>query len=203
LCSTSGQIEQNSVIVPLAKIDARQILSQIDFSPRCRQIADYWLSIWDGDLLPGRSCINPASIKPLLPGVIIFEVVPGMSVTVGLSGTDFQSALKCELTAADWLNRTPLKGRAKRLRIFSQIARGAIGFNRWCFTHDVQGVGVAICEKLLLPLRPDGDDAAICVLGFVDWSDARQKFGCRINLEYIAPPELIGREFLTDGGLMC
>src|SRR5579864_936792 len=203
MCSTSGQIEQNSVIVPLEKIDARQVLSQIDFSPRCRQIADYWLSIWDGDLLPRRGCINPASIKSLLPGVIIFEVVPGASVTVGLSGTDFQSALKCELTAADWLNRTPLKDRTQRLRIFSQVAQGAIGFNRWCFTHALQGVGVAICEKLLLPLRPDRNDAANFVLGFVDWSDTRQKFGCKIDLEHIAPPELIGRESLTEGGLMC
>lgn len=203
MCSTSGQIEQNSVIVPLEKIDARQILSQIDFSSRCQQIADYWLSIWDGDLLPSRSCINPAMIKALLPGVIIFEVVPDASVAVGLSGTDFQSALKSELTAADWLHRTPLKDRAKRLQIFSQIARGAIGFNRWCFTHAVQGVGVAICEKLLLPLRPDKNEAAICVLGFVDWSDTRRKIGCKINLDHIAPPELIGRESLAEGGLTC
>ncbi|HEY4273862.1 MAG TPA: PAS domain-containing protein [Rhizomicrobium sp.] len=188
-------VAQNSVDVPLEKNDLRRILAQVDFSERCQQLADYWLSLCSDTALPQRDSIDPARIKALLPGIIIFEVVPDVSVRVGLSGMDFRGALKIELSGADWIARTPAKDRAERLKIFSQVARGAIAFNRWCFTHNVPGVGVAMCEKLLLPLRARTGIPAIPVLGFVDWNDTRQKSGCNISLEHIAPPELIGSSF--------
>jgi hypothetical protein len=186
-------VAQNSVHVPLEKNDLRRILAQVDFSERCQQLADYWLSLCRDTALPRRDSIDPARIKPLLPGIIIFEVVPDASVRVGLSGTDFRAALKVELSGADWIARTPPKDRAERLKVFSQVARGAVAFNRWCFTHNIPGVGVAMCEKLLLPLRASKGAAAVPVLGFVDWSDTRAKAGCDISLEHVAPPELICR----------
>jgi hypothetical protein len=186
-------VAQNSVHVPLEKNDLRRILAQVDFSERCQQLADYWLSLCRDNAFPSRDKIDPSRIKPLLPGIIIFEVVPDASVRVGLCGTDFRAALKVELSGADWLARTPAKNRAERLKVFSQVARGAIAFNRWCFTHDIPGVGVAMCEKLLLPLRARKGLPAIPVLGFVDWSDTRTKTGCSIGLDHLAPPELIGR----------
>jgi hypothetical protein len=186
-------VAQNSVHVPLEKHDLRRILAQVDFSERCQHLADYWLSLCRGTALPQRDSIDPARIKPLLPGIIIFEVVPDVSVRVGLSGTDFRAALKVELSGADWIARTPAKDRAERLKVFSEVARGAIAFNRWCFTHDIPGVGVAMCEKLLLPLAARKEAREIPVLGFVDWSDTRTKTGCNIGLNHLAPPELIGR----------
>ena len=186
-------VAQDSVDVPLEKKDLRRILAQVDFSERCQQLADYWLSLCSDTALPQRDSIDPARIKSLLPGIIIFEVVPDSSVRVGLSGMDFRGALKVELSGADWIAKTPAKDRAARLKIFSQVAQGAIAFNRWCFTHNVPGVGVAMCEKLLLPLRGRKGLPAIPVLGFVDWSDTKQKAGCNISLDHVAPPELIGR----------
>jgi hypothetical protein len=186
--------------VPLEKNDLRRILAKVDFSERCQQLADYWLSLWRDNALPARDTIDPARIKGLLPGVIIFEVVPDRSVKIGLAGTDFRTALKVELSGADWLARTPPKDRAERLRVFSAVARGAIAFNRWCFIHNVPGVGVAACEKLLLPLQAGNDKAITPVLGFVDWSDARRKSGCKISLDHVAPPEIVGREYPMESG---
>ena len=49
--------------------------------------ANYWLSLWEGDELPERSKFSPSKIKPLLPFLLVFDVVPDESVTVRLAGT--------------------------------------------------------------------------------------------------------------------
>jgi hypothetical protein len=187
--------------VALVKTDALNLLSQIEFSPRCKQIADYWLSIWDGDLLPQRGRVQPVRIKSLLPGVILFDVVPNKSVKVRLAGTEFWSILKLQLTGGDWLAMTPLRDRAERLRIFSDVARGGIGFNQWGF--EIEQRGMAVGEKLLLPLLGGPGDAAIPVLGFVDWVRAPEYCGGGLSLERIARPALLGPALQMKGGLLC
>jgi hypothetical protein len=187
--------------VALVKSDALHLLSQIEFSPRCKQIAEYWLSIWDGDLLPQRGRVEIARIKSLLPGVILFDVVPNKSVKVRLAGTEFWSILKLQLTGGDWLAMTPLKDRAERLRIFSAVARGAIGFNQWGF--EIEQRGMAVGEKLLLPLRGNAEDTAIPVLGFVDWMRSPEYCGGGLSLERIARPALLGPALQMKGGLLC
>jgi hypothetical protein len=189
------------VIVSLHKTAAKDILSLHPMSPRTQQIADYWLSLWDGDTLPARADIKPIAIKPLLPQVIFFWVTPYQAVRVGLAGTAFQFMFKKEVSGCDWLALTPPEGRAMRLSIFSFVAHGTIGFNMWRFPQ-ITG-RICSCEKLLLPLRAEaGTD--IPVLGFVDWSALRDGYLSSVDLAAIPPPALFdAAPAIQEGGLTC
>jgi hypothetical protein len=189
------------VIVSLHKTAAQNILSLHNLSPRTQQIADYWLSLWDGDTLPARTDINPAAIKALLPQIIFFWVAPHKAVRIGLAGTAFQFMFKKEVSGCDWLALTPPEGIAMRLSIFSLVAHGTIGFNIWRFPQ-ITGK-ICRCEKLLLPLRAEaGTD--IPVLGFVDWSALRGDYVSNVDLAAIPPPALFDASpFIQEGGLTC
>jgi hypothetical protein len=189
------------VIVSLNKTTAQDILSFHTLSPRTQQIADYWLSLWDGDTLPARADIRPAAIKALLPQMIFFWVTPHQAVRVGLAGTAFRFMCKKEISHCDWLALTPQEGRIVRLSIFSLVAHGTIGFNVWRFPQ-ITGKTYN-CEKLLLPLRAEsGTD--IPVLGFVDWSTLREGPWSNVDLAAIPPPALFdAAPAIQEGGLTC
>ena len=131
--------------MPFTHSDAHHILSVHSLSPRSKRIADYWLSIWDGDKCPAREAVAPGPIKDLLPGLIFFQVIPDHLVTVRMAGTDFGHLLKLELTGRDWLAVTPQEDRAERLRIFSAVTQGAIAVTRWTFPHP--WLGETVCEN--------------------------------------------------------
>lgn len=151
-------------------------------------MADYWLSIWDADRYPKRTSIVPSKIKALLPGLIIFSVLPGASVRVRMAGTGFYNLLKQELTGQDWLVRTPAADRDQRLAVFSDVARGAAALGRWTFAdgsiHHIR------CEKLLLPLSPAAGEDEIPALGFIDWTAASGGHGG--DLQSIPLPRILG-----------
>jgi hypothetical protein len=187
--------------VPFIRSDAHHILSDRNLSPRSKRIANYWLSIWDGDNCPAREAVTPAPIKDLLPGLIFFQVIPGRSVTVRMAGTDFLTLLKFELTGSDWLAVTPQQDRAQRLEVFTAVAQGAIGFSRWTFPH--YWLGETSCEKLLLPLSPRPGTEAIPVLGFVDWQAAGMRPDHQADLAAIPLPQILDLAFFKKGGPVC
>lgn len=172
------------------KDDAYRILSNCTLSPRTAQIADYWLSLWDADGPPPRASIAPSQIKPLLPGVMIFRVAPGRSVTVRMAGTNLYALLKFELTGSDWLSTTPCRDRSRRLAVFSDVAQGNVALGRWNFPQRFHRS--VRCEKLLLPLRPIADDDGVAVLGFVDWAPGFAE-DSDVSLKAIPLPEVLAR----------
>ncbi len=134
--------------------------------PDNRVLADHWLSLWTGDALPPRAKLDPRQIKPFLPNLLLFEVVPDKSVVIRLAGTRYRRALNTELTGQDWIALAPEHYRAERLRIISAIARGAIGVGhrRVPLTHGADYV----CEEILLPFAPECGDTHP-VLVHVNW----------------------------------
>ncbi len=180
------------------KTNAQHILSERSLSPRTQRIAEYWLSLWYDDNLPARGAINPSQIKDLLPGVILFQVVPNLAVRVRMAGTDFCTLLRRELTGADWLQATPQADRAIRLDVFSDVARGAVGFSQWRFSRPWHGT--VSCEKLLLPLAPEPGLPGMPILGFVDWTALRQSHDREPDLGVIAPPHILNPVHFTEGG---
>jgi len=178
--------------VNFSKTDACRILSTFDLAPRTAQIAQHWLSLWDGDRCPGRASILPANIKTLLPGLILFRVTPNRSVTVRMAGTSFYPMLQLELTGKDWLAHTPDADRHTRLAVFSDVANGAIAVGRWIFHPGT--LREVRCEKLLLPLSPAPGDDGIPVLGFVDWMGGAGSHD--VDLKQIPLPRILG-EFST------
>ncbi len=179
---------KTSILVSLTQSQAQHVLSRSGLTPRSQQIADYWLSLWTHDAPPARTQVNPAAIKPLLPGIIFFMVIPQQSVHVGMAGTGFHTYLGREITGADWLALTPEDARWLRLSTFSTVAQGAIAINRWRFR--IFENSICSCEKLLLPLKPEQGEA-LPVLGHVDWHDARPYAPEPFKLSDIPPPNLL------------
>lgn len=145
---------------------AQELLAHLDLEAPNRALAEHWLALWDGDALPPRSRLDPRKIKSFLPHIMIFDAVPGRSVTVRLAGTRYSKALGTELTGVDWIAAAPAHYRAERLRIISQIARGAIGVGhrRVAMTDGNDYT----CEEIVLPFaaEPGGTHP---VLVHVDW----------------------------------
>ena len=175
-----------------SKDNASRILSSCTLAPRTALIADYWLSGWDADGYPARASIAPSKIKPLLPGVVLFHVVPGQSVMVRMAGTNLYALLKTELTGKDWLAVTRREHRNARLSAFSAVARGSIALGRWTFPQENRRA--IRCEKLLLPLRPALGADEIPVLGFIDWTPSATE-DPDISLKTVPLPEIVGDPF--------
>lgn len=107
---------------------AETALGMLPLAETNRRLAVYWLSLWEGDALPPRSRFAPAAVPDLLPGIMIQEVKPGLSMTVRLCGTAINQAFGRDLTGCDLIALSPPEARAERLARNSRIAEGAIGF---------------------------------------------------------------------------
>ncbi len=150
---------------------AFKIVSDLELAPANRRLVHHWLSLWHGNVLPGRSAIKPSDLKSLLPNLIMFDVVPGRTVVVRLAGTNYNFVLGMELTGRDWIDLAPVEYRAERLRIFSDIAMGAIG--RGVRSIEMKAGDRRSSEEILLPFRSDADGDAQLVLCHVDWSSGQ------------------------------
>lgn len=132
---------------------AAETIEALALDPSNRAIAGRWLSLWPGDALPPRSAFHPAMLTPYLPNILMFNVVPQVSVTVRLAGTRYNHILGTELTGRDWIAAAPEHHRAVRLGLFSAIARGAVVMDH---RRLAMSVGDAIVvEEILLPFAAE------------------------------------------------
>lgn len=155
---------------PITRFDAqcaRRALADLPLSSANRRLADYWLELWDGDLLPLRARFMPARVRELLPGIMIQEVEPGRRVGIRLCGTAISQAFGRDLTGADLIALSPDATRDDRLAYHSLIAEGAIGFavRRGKTRHGLP----AESEELHLPLRDRTECNGRLVLFHSDW----------------------------------
>ncbi len=146
---------------------AGQILANLPLSPANRRLADYWLELWDGDLLPLRARFSPARVRDLLPGIMIQEIEPGKRVCVRLCGTAITEAFGRDLTGADLIAISPDDTREARLAYHNLIAEGAIGFG---VRRSTTRYGMAAeSQELHLPLRDMMESGGRLVLFHSDW----------------------------------
>jgi hypothetical protein len=164
----------------------RRMLAEVEFAPSNRQLVDYWLSLCFGDKLPERAAIRPADIKPLLAGLIMFDVVPGKSITVRLAGTAFNIAFGMELKGKDWVEIAPESYRPQRLRMFSDIAMGAIG--RGKRRVEMLPTGDYCFEEAFLPCRAEPKSGIYPVVGHIDWSPGREFAKIKSTEQAMGPP---------------
>jgi len=145
---------------------AERALDELGLDKANRAVADYWLSLWQGDALPARSQFSPGRLKALLPHLLMFDVVPDESVTVRLAGTGYRQVLGEDLTGQDWIAKAPAHHRPVRLRNLTSVARGAVmGTHRriaMVVGHD------SVNEEIALPFAPD-DNGVHPIVAHVDW----------------------------------
>jgi hypothetical protein len=150
----------------------RRMIADLEFAPSNRQLVDYWLSLCQDDKLPDRSAFRPADVRPLLANLVIYDVVPGKSVTVRLAGTTFNIALGLELKGRDWVKLAPENHRPQRLRGFTDIAMGAIG--RGLRRVEMLPTGYYTFEGIMLPCHADRNSDVHPVVGHIDWNPGRE-----------------------------
>jgi len=155
-----------TVDIAFNKDAAARTIAELGLEEANRTLAAHWLSLWRGDALPPRAALSPAKIKPFLPNMVMLDVVPEARVTVRLAGTAVTKALGLELTGQDWVALAPKSYRAERLRILSNVARGAIGTGHRRIPMAL--AGDYICEEILLPFAPE-PSGAHPVLVHVNW----------------------------------
>lgn len=148
---------------------AMNAFASLPLSVANAKLAQYWLSLWDGDTLPMRSQLSPARMKALLPGIGIFEVRAGESSRCRLAGTAIQRALGREIAGCDWRAYTPAAQHAERLARNCAIATGAVGIGvRNTTTPD----GPSTTQELQLPFADKTEDGARLILFHLDWRPA-------------------------------
>lgn len=134
---------------------AVETIAALNLEADNRELAEHWLSLWPGDALPPRAAFHPAHMKPYLPNILLFNVVPDASVTVRLAGTRYNHILGTELTGKDWLAAAPEHYRAVRLNLFNAIARGAVAMDHRLLAMSV-GDDIVV-EEILLPFAAEAN----------------------------------------------
>jgi hypothetical protein len=132
-----------------------------------RRIVAYWLSLWEGNLLPLRARFEPVRVRDLLPGVVIMEIKPRERVLIRLSGSAINRAFGRDITGMDILAMTPERYRATRLERNSQVAEGAASL---VHRSGVSRAGEPwASEEVQLPFRDVTADGARLVLLHTTW----------------------------------
>ncbi len=155
-----------------------EMLGALKLEDANRALAEHWLSLWPGDQLPTRRALNPAKLKAFLPNILLFNVVPDVSVQVRLAGTNFNYIFGTELTGADWIALAGPARAAARLAMFSTIARGAMLVDH---RHVAMAAGEpALLEEILLPFAP-GPDGVAMLMVHVNLSPAQYQKIARVR----------------------
>jgi hypothetical protein len=143
-------------------------------TPRLRQAFEYWTAKCGGRPMPARADIDPAEIKPLLPYVILMEVLrdakPGwpLDFRYRLIGTVTDAMMNARYT---WKCMSDLPHQQPDSRIWQNLAR--VTEARKPYISRVPYVGphkdfMSVVD-LVMPLSPDGEtvNMLFCIVDFV------------------------------------
>jgi hypothetical protein len=146
---------------------AREAVNRLDLTPLNREVAAYWLTLWDGSTPPQWRKFQARKLKHRLSAIAVFEVLPGERVTCRIAGSYYKLALGFELTGMDLIALTPEKDRAHRWKNISLIMEGAVS----AASRSIErGLGlVDEAEELILPFADIGDDGCGKYLVHADW----------------------------------
>lgn len=128
-----------------------------------RLLHEYWLSKRMAGRLPARSAIDPASLKPLLPYLIVFAVEAApLRFRYRLVGSEITSWAGRELTGL-WLHEVPGGAGLADFLAPAALERRAV----WRRGRKLLGVGggYGFVETVALPLAADGEtpDQILCL----------------------------------------
>jgi hypothetical protein len=146
---------------------AEQALGALGFNAKNRALAQYWLSLWDGDTPPARGAINPARMKDMLPGIAIFGCRPNEGVHCRLAGSAIVMGLGVDVTGRDLIAMTPPEFQKPRLERASRVALGAVSRRHQRFL--TRTGDAVLVEDIQLPLSGVAEDGSRAILYHADW----------------------------------
>ncbi len=137
---------------------AREMLAGLALGPLNRELADLWLSLWDGDALPARCDINPSRMVRFLPGLAIMDLHVDDSVRFRIAGKSFRPAFGFDPSGRDMLALTPERERALRLARCKSIVSGVVGTG--IRVARMEGLPEMIAQDIVLPLGGVNEDGS-------------------------------------------
>jgi hypothetical protein len=149
---------------------ARRALDGLELGPLNRELADCWLSLWQGSHLPVRGDINPGKLGKFLPGLAIMEIHPDESVRFRIAGRIFRAAFGFDPSRHDMMALTLPEQRAARLARCKTIASGMIGTGLRLATF--AGEPDVVSQDVVLPLGGRSEDGARAWLFHTSWRPA-------------------------------
>ncbi len=104
-----------------------QQLERVEPEDNSRKFAEYWFSLPKTGLIPSRSDFNPAGVAPILPFILIHELVSEAEITVRLAGTAITQAYGEEITGRNYLDFVPTERRCRAARVIQLILAQPVG----------------------------------------------------------------------------
>ena len=150
---------------------ATSALATLELGAVNRELADYWLSLWQGGRLPARGAVDPVRLKKFLPGLSILEIHPDESVRYRIAGQAFRAAYGFDPSGRDVIQMTPPAQRAARLARFKSFVAGHVGAAIRVIPRGEEPD--VISQDLVLPLGGRAADGARTWIFHNSWRPAK------------------------------
>ncbi|HEY4943999.1 MAG TPA: PAS domain-containing protein [Rhizomicrobium sp.] len=183
----------------ITKAAAEDVIEKLSLGAANRELAGYWLSLWQGNDPPQYERFDSARLSALVPNMMLFEVLPENHVTVRKAGIDLCRILREDLDGTDWVRPAPVRCHGVRMRNFSAVARGAAMIGR---RRIAMAVGsTRYNEELVLPFAPRSDGTCP-VIGHADWKmDYHLRFTAITDIENLAHDSILQFRKRASGDL--
>lgn len=119
-------------------------------TPEVTEWAAYWYSLPKDGLLPLRSALNPADIKPLLPNLMVFDLSDPAIVRFRLAGTAIAERYGFDPTGSDFLDLLDPETREVNRQLLQAAVRHPFGMLAILTTRHGSGL-LASVETLSFP----------------------------------------------------
>jgi hypothetical protein len=165
----------------MSKSAAEDAVERLSPGEANRLLAGYWLSLWQGDELPRVEAFDMAVVKPLLPHLLMVDVVPENSASIRVAGPGIEAVTGANLNGINWIAWAPTRLRNMRMRNLTAVARGGIMVCRRKMTMTIGKDHHN--EELVLPFAINGDGMCT-VMVYADWRmDAATTPGVPVTFE--------------------
>jgi len=178
---------------------AKRAIDSFDLSPINRQVASYWLSLWNEDRPPRRADFDLEWLADAAAGIAVFAVIPARGVTCRFAGAAYKFRFGFDIQGKDWIALARTEERAARLERYTAIVLGAVGTSRQCDPNR-EGETRQFAD-VVLPFSNLEEDGTRFYLLHSDWRPLPQEL--RLRRPFSAAPAIV-EDFrcvpILDGG---
>ncbi len=129
-------------------------------------VAEYWLSLWDGDRPPSRGAFNPARLRDMLPAIALMQVETSGDAICRLSGRFIDMALGFSLRGFNMLELVDGDERKVRGARLAAVVEGHLGLSHTRFERDGE---TRLAETIQLPFFGTLEDGSRQYLSHTNW----------------------------------
>jgi len=137
-------------------------------------LADYWMSLWDGDRPPPRSQFNPAQVRDMLPAIGLAQVESNGNAICRVSGRFIDMAFGRPMSGMNVLDLVEGEERLLRSARLLAVVDGHVGLSHTRYMTEEKTVAVA--ETIQLPFFGPAEDGSRQYLTHTNWRPTPSDF---------------------------